>query len=433
MNFLYLCAYGSICTSALGYILLLLLNKFDNQSFISLMENCGLKNKLNHTPIIYKSINKVYGKDLLIKCPMGIGFKDLLKNEDKIKTYYSARMIQVEYLQKFILLRIIDNIKCGYEFKPINHKKNEIMLGFKINHKPMLINTDENPHVLISGFTGCGKSYLQYYILMNLINNLSEKQLSLYLLQFSKNDYSILGFSKVKQCRSYENTLNGIQIVLQKILNIKKYRETLLEEYEVTSIKEYNKIKGVTKQHKIYIFCEEFSFLEDVVSKDNKETQEYIQTSISDIIRTGRAFDIHVVMCLQRSTADNINTTVKSQCLKISGYQNSELNSRIAVDSDICTLLSKENHEFACCTNKDYEIFTPPVLNDNIIKNFTNQFKEEPIIDVKIKETKQTCRKEMRYLTKEEVEEFKRKSKQKPIKADKVLDSTLIKFKENKF
>ena len=43
------------------------------------------------------------------------------------------------------------------------------------------------------------------------------------------------------------------------------------------------------------------------------------------------------------------------------------------------------------------------------------------------------CRKEMRYLTDEEVEEFKRKSKQKPIKADKVLDPTLIKFKENKF
>ena len=34
ISFLYLCAYGSICTSALGYILLLLLNKFDNQSFI---------------------------------------------------------------------------------------------------------------------------------------------------------------------------------------------------------------------------------------------------------------------------------------------------------------------------------------------------------------------------------------------------------------
>ena len=160
--------------------------------------------------------------------------------------------------------------------------------------------------------------------------------------------------------------------------------------------------------------------------------QDYIQTSISDIIRTGRAFDIHVVMCLQRSTADNINTTIKSQCLKVSGYQNSEINSRVAIDSDICTLLSKENHEFACCINKDYEIFTPPVLNDTIIKNFTNQFKEEPIIDVKIKETEQTCHKEMRYLTREEVEEIKKQSKQKYEKVE-VLDNALIKFKENKF
>ena len=54
-------------------------------------------------------------------------------------------------------------------------------------------------------------------------------------------------------------------------------------------------------------------------------------------------------------------------------------------------------------------------------------------MDVEVKDTIQECRKEMRYLTDEEVEEFKRKSKQKPIKVDEVLNSTLIKFKENKF
>ena len=71
--------------------------------------------------------------------------------------------------------------------------------------------------------------------------------------------------------------------------------------------------------------CEEFSQLADM--------EEQVK-GLWDIVKTGRSVGIHFIGVLQRTTADNLDTSIKSQMTKLTFHQNSSINSQNVINSD---------------------------------------------------------------------------------------------------
>lgn len=143
------------------------------------------------------------------------------------------------------------------------------------------------PHLLISGTTGSGKSVLLHH-LINIIILLGAKMV-------------LIDTKKVELYRYYKhfNTLYYVDNVTDAITILKKVINIMSNRFETL------RKNGETKQTNkpLYVIIDEFA---DLVLFNDKQ----ITPLIVKIAQLGRAANIHLVICTQRPTADIINKKI---------------------------------------------------------------------------------------------------------------------------
>lgn len=333
-------------------------------NFNKSMEGIGLYNKNKETFKLYGLEEKKYGWSGKIHIPKGLSFEHL-NNKLNILEDNLNGIIEIEkdrfkdYINFYMVNKDIDKFK----FEPIKCKSYELYIGkdFKLNN--FKLNVRKDPHILIGGVTGTGKSFLLASILTNLIYN-SSKNIEMYLLQVQKSELSAFEYCEciVKACYTESECF----ICLEYIMKIIDERSNLFKDKAIKNIQQWNIHYKKEYMKEIYVIIEELSFFLD-------------SEVLTSIAKLGRSVGVHLISCIQRTVATQMDSTLKSQMTKITFHQKSVIDSNNIINTSDAVKLKER--ECIVDGNNDYiQIKTPYIDEDYIILN-----KYVPSIKIPIK------------------------------------------------
>jgi len=333
-----------------------------------IMEGANLYSKNNTTYQIEKVDKYDFGYRLKVKLNDGLTFKKLEGIQDTLTDNYGC-VVDVKKLKNTNLasVDIVTNPLNNLEFVPIKTKPYEIFLGYDFKGYPVLLNLARFPHLVIAGVTGSGKSRVVFSILTNLIHNFDERTINIYLTQVKKND--LRHFKHCEQVKMYARTLEETLLMFSKINNIIDKRIATLEKADVENIGDYNKKFKNKAMKYIYVSADEFSFYmpDSSDTQEVKEVKEKALKELKDIILTGRSVGVFVICSLQRTTVDNMPSTIKSQMTRLSFRQISSINSTNVLENDMA--MGLDIQEAVLLTN-EYTKLRTATIDDDIMRKY---------------------------------------------------------------
>ena len=330
------------------------------------MEGIGLYNKNKETFLLNNLKKTEYGWMGCIYIPRGLSLEHLNSKKNILEDNLNSIIeIEKDNFKDYINIYIINRDVSKYEFKPVKCKEWELYIGkdFKLND--VKIDMRKNPHILIGGITGSGKSFLIASILTNLIYN-SSKKIKIYLLQIAKSELSAFSY-----CYGVEDAYYTMEDCIDCLNTIKKiidYRANLFKQYGVRNIKQWNSHYKEEYLEQIYIVIEELSFFVDC-------------PQITDISKVGRSVGVSIIACLQRTTITQMDSTLKSQMSKISFKQHSVLDSNNIIG--IGDAFNLKEREVICDINDGYVKAKIPYIDEDY--RVLQQYVKEIQIPQKVK------------------------------------------------
>lgn len=271
-------------------------------------------NKLGKSLKIWSISKEEYGYKLVIELPYSYTVESLEKDLDIFKEGLQLESIQIESKGNIISLSCIESFKFK-EYIPIKLPANKLLIASGLI-RPIIVDMNSFPHMLIGGDTGTGKSRILLLILTNLIKNCDDVEI--HLLQLRKNDLGVF-----KNCGQVKSNCNSLEEILDSLNLIDaecKRREKLIDNTKgYYSIEDYNKANKPLNY--IYVVIEEFSFLNKSQgdSKEEKQLKQKCLKHIKTIVNVGRSSGVFLITALQKPTNDSIPSDIKAQlCTRIS-------------------------------------------------------------------------------------------------------------------
>ena len=191
-----------------------------------------------------------------------------------------------------------------------------------------VVNIDftSNPHWLIGGSTGSGKSVF----LNNVIKELVHKYYN--AIQFAFIDLKKVEFYKYNKLKynitDVANNISDANNILDGLIDIMNKRYEMYQNVGVLDIKDYNKLmdeRGISycKNRYTILVIDELAELM-LLDKEN------IQDKLQRLLQLGRASGIYVLSATQRPSADVLSGTLKVNyttriCFKVSSIYDSKI------------------------------------------------------------------------------------------------------------
>jgi DNA segregation ATPase FtsK/SpoIIIE, S-DNA-T family len=191
-----------------------------------------------------------------------------------------------------------------------------ILLGMDYHGFNSAIDLVTQPHILIAGSTGSGKSIFESAVIAALVTMLNSKQLHLYIVDPKRVDLALFdGLPHVKRVvKDIEDWYPTINYLYDEVQN----RNKVLEKAGCRNILEFNQKSKSKMAFKILIIDE----LADLIEKDkyHREEQKAMEEeldlkaidAIKRLIQVSRAAGIHIIACTQRTSVDIVTGTVKA-------------------------------------------------------------------------------------------------------------------------
>lgn len=272
-------------------------------------------NNLEKTLKIWRIDRTPYGYDIITELPYGYTFENLNRDIDIFKEGLHFQSIQLSQVNNMVIMNCVANYKFkGYS--PMQLPPNKILIADGLI-KPIIVDMNKFPHMLIGGDTGTGKSRILLLILTNLIKYCS--YIDLHLLQIRKNDLGV--FQNCAQVKTYSKTLEEVLKALESIDKECRRREKLIDNTKgYYNIEDYNKDNG-NKLKYTYVVVEEFSFLN--ISRGDSKEEKALKTKclkhLKMIVNVGRSSGVFLITALQKPTSDSIPSDIKAQlCTRVS-------------------------------------------------------------------------------------------------------------------
>lgn len=210
---------------------------------------------------------------------------------------------------------IVSFDKCLYELrKPEYHKlKLPIMLGTDTLGKPQFIDLAEQPHMLIAGATGSGKSVLLSSILGGLVCAKSPKEMRLILVDTKKLDLTL--FNGIPHLTDMIEDVKSFHTAFSRLMGMVRARTEKMKGI-ARNIAEYNEFNPNTKLPYYVVIIDE---LADLIDEDKAlsyidpeiEMQPRVQPRIKSLVQICRATGIHLIAATQRPSVKIITGDIK--------------------------------------------------------------------------------------------------------------------------
>ena len=321
--------------------------------FRQIMIKSGIKNKDDETFRIYKIIKTNYGYIAYISNVRGLSLEHIESKLNILEDNMNAIVnIEKDRFKDYIKMYIVNNDISKFNFEPVQAKEYQLLIGKDFKGQNYFIDVNRDAHLLIGGATGTGKSVLLATILTNLIYN-SGNFIEMYLLQICKSEIS--SFENCDCVKESAYSLNDCNKALDNIINEMNRRSDLFKLNGIRNITQWNKHFKNNYMKRVYVVLEEISFF--------LETE--VWESVMKIAKAGRSCGIHLLSCVQRSTATNIPPDLKSQMTRISFRQKSSIDSTNIVNTPDATKLKFQ--ECIVDGNSDYSMIKTAYIDEDFI------------------------------------------------------------------
>jgi DNA segregation ATPase FtsK/SpoIIIE, S-DNA-T family len=260
-------------------------------------------------PKIHSAIETSDKLEFVFTLINGMDPKEVTKKEYVFQQVFGRNTEIKGDLKKFVLTvyKRVHNHTFGFKYEELE----PLMFPFRL---PIIAGKDKlgrihvydmakNPHLLIAGETGGGKSSILRVILTSLImfRPHIKNGLEMYLVDFKRSEFHLFRYIEdVYVLNKVEDLVKCLKKYLLKELT---KRGDLLDAHELTHIDDYNRLKGVEKKPYIILCIDEVHDLEG---------EKEIFKDLHKISAMGRALGIFLIMATQRPDKDVIEGKTKS-------------------------------------------------------------------------------------------------------------------------
>ena len=261
-----------------------------------------------------------------------IAIKSILSKEQDLAMAVGVDSITIERIGEQLIIFVPNKEKKVVDFKDslfwflkdekVSKMQLPILLGTDYMGNGAAFDLAEQPHVLIAGSTGSGKSIFESSIIAALSMFKSPKDLDLFLVDTKELDLGL--FRSLPHVRDTAGTIEDWYILITKLKELVKERNIKLSSKGVRNIAEYNKMGG--NMHYIVLIIDELADLieKDLVYREEEKANckmmnvpvSYQNAKVLDdlkrLIQVCRASGIHIIACTQRTSTDIISGVVKA-------------------------------------------------------------------------------------------------------------------------
>jgi S-DNA-T family DNA segregation ATPase FtsK/SpoIIIE len=239
----------------------------------------------------------------------------------------------------------------------------------------------EQPHILLAGATGSGKSVFEAAILNSLAVRKSPAELQIYLVDTKQLDLPL--FSKLQHVQEVITNLETFHDLMNKLLLTHQNRTNIIGGASCRNILEYNKLVGNSKQRlrHILLLIDEFGDLlmaDREAHKDKKSDIGKLPTVefwLQRLVQVSRATGIHVIAGTQRTSVKVINGDIKANFpCRISLFLPTEADSRTILGTGGAeNLLGKGDMLIQYPSSEQLKRYHGPFVHTNDIANIIEQ------------------------------------------------------------
>lgn len=313
--------------------------------------------------------------------PAGLSIKDFDANKEAIEQFVGAE-IDIKYTFKEIQIEVFKgSLSSNYKYEPVKLQGDvPILVGKDRTGAIQSCDlADGEPHMLIAGQSGSGKSTALRSIITNLI---LESNCKLHLVDL-KSGAEFQVFAKSDKVITFSRYESEAERVIQDLINEIDRRYDLFYEYDVKDIKEYNKLKNHNIIDYEVLIIDEFADL----------SKKSVLNMLSEFGRKARACGLHLILSTQRPDSKVLTGDIKANVTNVIGLATKDrVNSQIIIDSPGLEKLRGKGHAIFKRSSNETEVQAPYLTVEE-----TRNLIGHTYIDKHIKKQDETHREDVEF------------------------------------
>jgi S-DNA-T family DNA segregation ATPase FtsK/SpoIIIE len=248
------------------------------------------------------------------------------------------------------------------------------------------IDFTKDPHLLVAGESGGGKTYFIRQMIATLKYNHPETVIKLFDLKASGDFNCFANVDRVE----LQLTPESAPAILAGVVTEIQSRAEMLRNHGVSDLGSYHlskKFGEKTKEqklqdpcgHRIFVVVDEFAELVLSSGKLNSEGIKATRESLSKISRLGRSCGVHLVLTTQRPDRSIVDVQVKSNMTSTVCFRLNDLGGSLAVlgSKTACELPQIKGRAIYLRGSDEHEIQTPFLSEEGARKLMEHQMKQE--------------------------------------------------------
>jgi hypothetical protein len=277
----------------------------DHQKNLSLIENV-----LNEYGIHFDDITYVEGLAYTrykVRLASGERIQKITKSYNEIKMRLQSKNVRIVApidREDAIGIELPNEHRKHLSFREISVKKPilEIPVGKDINNQIVSIDFSKDPHFLVGGSTGSGKSVNLNVFIAYILMHRHPDEVQLLLIDPKRVEFSIYADLPHSITPRPVNEIDDIQRALEFLMTTMDNRYKLFEQQSLRNIQEFN-TKNARKMPYLFAVVDEFATL-----SENDDIMDQIQR----LSQLARAAGIHILLATQRPSTDIVKGTIKN-------------------------------------------------------------------------------------------------------------------------
>lgn len=338
-------------------------------------------------PKIHSVRTTNYSTEYVFTLPIGLDPKLITKNYFAFQQVFGEKIKLDGEIKKFVLNVYQKGAESMLKYNVM--EISELVKDFKLGiicgkdrlGEYVTFDLLKQPHILVAGETGSGKSTQLRSILTTLILNKKPSELQLYLGDCKKSEFHI--FRKVEHVQCVLSNGKEIARMLKHIKKELDERSDLTETFEVSHVDD---LPAEHKRPYIVVCIDEFVMLR----KD-----ETVMDILTEIVAIGRTLGVFAILSMQRPNAQVLDTTIRANLTVSMGFKlRDKIEARIVNTPDAEKI--DVSGRFIMNSDKLYDLQAPYIELEDA-KRMLNPFNvtKQPIKEVKPEEPKQLTEKDV--------------------------------------